>query len=87
MSDDPIRLPFKPPARPRGGQRGNNNALKHGFYASSPPPSETNASRPAAGQPVSGQPVPGQPAAFTGLQDEIAALRILNRRAIERALS
>jgi hypothetical protein len=29
---DPIDLP-PPPPRPRGGQHGNRNALKQGFYA------------------------------------------------------
>jgi len=66
----PIELPFRPPRRPRGGQHGNRNALKHGFYARTLPSSEIKDI---------------ETYTFKGLQDEIAALRLLNRRAIERA--
>jgi hypothetical protein len=36
----PIELPFRPPRRPRGGQHGNRNTLKHGFYARTLPSSD-----------------------------------------------
>ena len=66
----PIELPFRPPRRPRGGQHGNRNALKHGFYARTLPSSEIKDI---------------ETYTFKGLQDEIAALRLLNRSAIQRA--
>lgn len=63
-------LPCPPPPRPRGGQHGNHNAIKHGFYARTIPTSDIKDL---------------EAYTFKGLQDEIAALRLLNRRAIERA--
>jgi hypothetical protein len=67
---DPIELPCPPPPRPRGGQHGNRNAFKHGFYARTFPSSEVKDL---------------ETYTFQGLQEEIAALRLLNRRAIQRA--
>ena len=43
---DPIELPYprpegpNPPRRPRGGQHGDRNAFKHGFYVRAFPSSE-----------------------------------------------
>ena len=70
IKDGPIQLPGPHPRRPRGGQRNNTNAFKHGFYARTFPPSEVKDTKAYT---------------FKGLQDEIAALRLLNRRAIARA--
>ena len=59
-----------PPSRRGGAPRGNHNALKHGFYARSFPRADQKDL---------------EIYTFKGLQDEIAALRLLNRRAIAQA--
>jgi hypothetical protein len=59
-----------PPSRRGGAPRGNRNALKHGFYARTFSRSDQKDI---------------ETYTFKGLQDEIAALRLLNRRAIARA--
>jgi hypothetical protein len=63
-------LTTPPPSRRGGAPRGNRNALKHGFYARSFTPSDK---------------IDLATYKFKGLQDEIAALRLLNRRAIAQA--
>ena len=73
---DPIELPYPrpegphPPRRPRGGQHGDHNAFKHCFYVRAFPSSEIKEFGTHT---------------FQGIQEEIAALRLLNCRAIERA--
>ncbi len=77
---EPAQIPYPLPRRPRGGQRGNHNAFKHGFYAHSFYAHSFYASafpHPDADE-IAGY-------TFQGLQEEIAALRLLNRRAIQRA--
>ena len=56
------------PARPRGGQPGNTNALKYGFYS----PRFRQADLADLDQ-----------CQFSGLQDEITMLRVYTRRVIE----
>jgi hypothetical protein len=58
------------PKRSRGGQPGNRNALKHGFYAASFPSAEVRDL---------------ENTTFTGLSEEIALLRVYIRRVIERS--
>lgn len=60
------------PRRRRGGQPGNLNALKHGFYASRFRQAELTAL---------------ETSHFTGLADEIALLRLYIRRVIELGAS
>jgi hypothetical protein len=57
-------------ARHRGGQRGNHNAVKHGFYAHQFNPTDLKDLEKCA-------------KAFTGLADEIAMLRVQARRLVE----
>ena len=68
----PPNLPPLPSHRPRGAPRGNRNAFKHGFYARSF---------------TSGDKKDLDTCPFIGLRDEIVALRLINRRAVEFALS
>ena len=80
MTEDPIQLPshsdghphegLLPPHGRRGAPRGNRNAFKHGFYTRTIPSSVVKEF---------------ETYTFNGLQDEIAALRLLNRSAIQRA--
>ena len=80
MTEDPIQLPshsdghppegHPPPRGRRGAPRGNHNAFKHGFYVRAFPSSEIKEFGTHT---------------FQGIQEEIAALRLLNCRAIERA--
>ena len=59
-----------PPKRRRGAQPGNLNALKHGFYARGFPPAELSDL---------------DQLASSGLQDEIAMLRLIIRHAVQLA--
>jgi hypothetical protein len=65
MTDQPVP---PPPKRRRGGQPGNLNGLKHGFYASRFRRAEVAAL---------------ETTQFTGLADEIALLRLYIRRVVE----
>ena len=56
--------------RKRGGQPGNLNALKHGFYSRNFKPSETEAL---------------EAASLEGLHSEIVLLRVMIRRVVEAA--
>jgi len=69
---EPITSLQRLPARKRGGQVGNRNAVTHGFYARHYTPSDKKDL---------------ETYTFIGLKDEIAALRLLNRRAIDQALA
>jgi len=60
--------PPAPPRRRRGGQPGNRNALKHGFYASRFRKADLNAL---------------EACRSTGLADEINLLRVHIRRVVE----
>ena len=61
---------FTSPKRPRGGQPGNLNALKHGFYSSYFKENEIDA-------------IQGLP--YDDLREEIAALRVIIRRILQLA--
>ena len=63
-SNTPVLAEEEPKRKP-GGQPGNSNALKHGFYA---------------GQPLPAEVVPAQVDEVQGLHEEIAMLRIFMRR-------